>query len=491
MKKRKASTWRPRNLAAVLIAAALSAPPAMAANDAMVQLLKVLHDKGTIDAETYDMLKAAAKADDEQNAAGHTEIKAAASTLPKIETRGKLEVATHDGDFSWRIGGRTHLDGAVYGNDEGTNALGNPRRTAMAGGTDMRRARLELAANLWRVWNLRLQYEFTGSGAGGIRDAWIRYLVKGSQPGYIQVGNFKEPFSLDELNSSNSDPFIEQALPNVFYLSRLIGIQGSTWGRTWTLTGGVFGDNIAPGANQPGCTGSGCTGNDTEGYSFTGRFTWSPIHSESSDRVLHFGLAGSWRRPDMGNVVRYAARPESFVARDALIDTGSIGRVEAIRRVGVEAAGNYGPLSLQGEYFYNGLERDGPNVRDVDFDGWYILGTYVLTGESRVYKFEEGVFDNPKPRRIVGKGGIGAWELAMRYSAVDLEDAEIATANCRVTPAATITCGSQSNFTFGVNWYPNTNLKFMANYVKVLDLDGGLFDGASPDIFQLRAQAYW
>jgi hypothetical protein len=31
----------------------------------------------------------------------------------------------------------------------------------------------------------------------------------------------------------------------------------------------------------------------------------------------------------------------------------------------------------------------------------------------------------------------------------------------------------------------------MANYVKVLDIEGGEFNDAEPDIFQLRAQAYW
>ena len=35
------------------------------------------------------------------------------------------------------------------------------------------------------------------------------------------------------------------------------------------------------------------------------------------------------------------------------------------------------------------------------------------------------------------------------------------------------------------------NFRFMANYVKVPDLKGGDFNGAEPDAFMLRAQAYW
>jgi phosphate-selective porin OprO and OprP len=164
--------------------------------------------------------------------------------------------------------------------------------------------------------------------------------------------------------------------------------------------------------------------------------------------------------------------------------------VDSFARYGLEAAGNYGPLSLQGEYFLTEVERDGLNA-DADFDGYYVFGTWVITGESRTYKFEDGNFENPKPKSTVGMGGIGAWEVLARYSAVDLKDTALATTSCRVTPGAAVVCGEQEDVTLGLNWYPTTNFKFMLNYVHVLDIEGGRFDGASPDIFQARAQAYW
>jgi len=483
---------------AAIVLTTLSAP-LLAANDAMLQLLEVLYEQGTIDAETLEALKSAAKADDEQNAAGHGEIKAAAATLPKIETRGKLELATGDGAFTWRIGGRVHLDAAAYSNDDGVDTTGAQRTTALAGGTDFRRARLDITANLWRVWQAKFQYDFANSGSAGIRDAWIRYLIKGPQPGYLQVGNFKEPFSLDELTSSNNDPFIEQALPTVFYPSRMIGVQGSTWGHNlWTATLGLFGESVSSTGNQPGCgaaisssTGAitPCTGDDSEGFGLTGRVTLSPFHSESSDRVLHVGFAGSVRSPDDGDSLRFAARPESFIARDTLIDTGTITQVDDYTRLGAEAAGNYGPGWLQGEYFYTGVSR--ASRPDVSFDGFYVMGGWILTGESRPYKFEDGVFENPKPYGTVGMKGIGAWELVARYSALDLQDTDLASSSCDVTPAGSIVCGKQQDFTLGLNWYPTQNFKFMANWVHVLDLDGGRFNGASPDVYQVRAQAYW
>ena len=134
--------------------AAIVTTPAFAANDAMMELLKVLKDQGTISAEAYEQLKGAAKADDEQNTAGQSEIKAAAQNLPKIETKGKLEWGTPDGEFNWRLGGRIHLDTAFYDNDNGTT---------LTDGTDIRRARIEVNATLWRNWLFKFGYDFGGT----------------------------------------------------------------------------------------------------------------------------------------------------------------------------------------------------------------------------------------------------------------------------------------------------------------------------------------
>jgi phosphate-selective porin OprO and OprP len=485
-------------LAGALAALLAATSPAYAANDAMLQLIEALHAKGTIDDQTYESIKLAARADDEQNTASTNEVNAVAKTLPKIETRGKLEVGTPAGDFVWRIGGRTHLDSVWYGNDRGTDT-----RTTMANGTEFRRARLDVTATLYRAWQIKFQYDFVNSGTAGIRDAYIRYnRTVGAFPSYAMVGNFKEPFSLEEYTSSNNITFMERALPNVFAPSRKIGIGLGTSGHNlWAVQGGLFGEGVAIENNQPGCSAAFtvdalgnitpsrnpsvvCTnGKHNEGYAGVGRIVLSPIHSDTSDRVLHFGIASEIRRPDDGDAVRFRQRPESNLG-DRLIDTGAIAMVDDTIKVGVEAAGNYGPLSLQGEYMRTDVQRAG-NLAEPSFDGWYVMGTWVITGESRIYKFPDGVFENPKPSRIVGQGGIGAWELTTRFSSLDLND---------VDNGVRFDGGEQENFTVGMNWYPTPNLKFVANYTRVMDLEdanAGSFDGVEPEIFALRAQAHW
>jgi phosphate-selective porin OprO/OprP len=139
--------------------------------------------------------------------------------------------------------------------------------------------------------------------------------------------------------------------------------------------------------------------------------------------------------------------------------------------VGAEIATVQGPFSAQAEYITTSVQRDAD--RDLDFDGWYAQASYFLTGESRQYK--DGKFARVTPKSIVGEGGIGAWELALRFSTLDLSDADI-------------DGGEADSVTLGMNWYPTPTLRFTANYVDVLDVEGGANDGDEPSVLQLRSQ---
>jgi phosphate-selective porin OprO/OprP len=380
-------------------------------------------------------------------------------SLPEIDTKGKLELRSKDGDFVWRLGGRVQADAALYQNDQ-DSGLGS--------GSEFRRARLEMGGTLWRAWDFMLQYDFTDTGEEGIRDAFIRYT--GFKP-YgvtgITAGQFKEPFSLEELTSSKYITFMERALPNVFAPARNRGASVSTaFADMVTGSVGFFGEGVDSDETD---------GDDnSEGYATTGRLTFSPIHTAT--QVVHLGAAGSWRAVDEADMLRFRQRPESHVTDVRLVNTDFID-ADDFTRFGGELAGVYGPFSLQGEYMRADVNRQlgGENLT---FDGWYVYGTWFLTGESRAYEFDKGAFGNIKPTRVVGKGGIGAWELAARYSALDLND-------------DAVLGGEQRDITLGLNWYPNSNLRFLLNYVRVLDIDEGPADGAAPDVAQVRAQVHW
>jgi phosphate-selective porin OprO/OprP len=192
---------------------------------------------------------------------------------------------------------------------------------------------------------------------------------------------------------------------------------------------------------------------------------------------VHLGAAGSWRTPDDADTIRFRQRPESHVTDVRLVNTGAID-ADDFTRGGAEAAAVLGPFSLQGEYIGAHVNRQTPGAPDVWFDGWYALGSWFLTGESRAYEFERGAFGNVKPQRVVGQGGIGAWELLARYSNIDLLDEDIEG-------------GEQDDLTIGLNWYPTSNLRLLLNYVRVLDVNGGSSARVEPAAFQARAQVHW
>lgn len=427
------------------------------------ELLDILMKNGAITKSQYgDLAKSRA-------ATGSADTKHAASEPAKVETKGKLEWGTADGNFTWRLGGRLHLDGTFYSNDDGTEERS---------GVDARRARVELQGTLYKNWMWKLDYEFgqTEQVKQGFRDAYIRYLMKDAIPGFptfVTIGQFKEFFGLEHANSSNHQVFVERALVSrVFHDfaeasdGRRMGVAVQTSGHDlWTAGFGVFGKNIS--------------GDSTDEFNdpiaVEGRATLSPIHTDTA--ALHFGFAGNWIKLDNPAHARFSQRPEARIGAERFVDTGVISNADDVNRWGMEAGGIYGPVWLQSEYLRTDVHRRGGGDT-VTVDGWHTDIGWVLTGESRGYDWHQGVFLNPKPRANCCGDGWGAWELAARYSVLDLNNLDIQG-------------GRETNFTAGVHWFVNPNFAFKFDWTKVVDINGGKYDGATPSEFLMRAQAFW
>lgn len=414
-------------------------------------LINMLHENGMVTDEQYGRLMdelATNKAASEQEKAAIDE-KLAEATKPsdvEISTQGGLTLKTRDGQFSTKVGGRLQVDAATYG--------GSPD---MGDGTDIRRARLYLSGTLFRDWGYKLEYEFDNSS---ITDAFITY--DGFENYQITVGNFKDPFSLDFMIGANSTMFMERALPTAFNAGRHIGVMGARNSQYWTLAAGVFGESVSDTRTQAQRA-------RDEGWGWSTRGTLSPINEPG--KLLHIGLGLNYRDLQPNNEVQFSQAAESNVSGVRIVDTSAIDNADSMLKTGLELATVIGPFTAQAEYIRTSVDRD--NIRNADFDGWYVQSSYLLTGESRPYK--NGVFGGIKPNHRVGDGGIGAWEVALRYSSLDLND-------------GAINGGEADSMTLGLNWYPVPMLRFSADYVQVLDIDGGLYDGKKPNVFQVRSQ---
>jgi phosphate-selective porin OprO/OprP len=214
------------------------------------------------------------------------------------------------------------------------------------------------------------------------------------------------------------------------------------------------------GSNQPG----------DDPIGIAGRFLYMP---KMGDNQLHLAASVAYEDVRDYNVKRFRDRPEARADGNRLIDTGNITDVDTTMKMGLEAAYQAGPFHMVAEYFNVDVERDAGE--EPSFSGYHIYGVWTVTGEQRGYR--NGVFRSLKP----GSPDRGAWEVALRYSSVDLNDAGFQG-------------GEQDNITFGVNYYPNANVRFMLNYIMVDVKDSGATVGGvvvgdeSPNILIGRAQ---
>ena len=395
------------------------------------------------------------------------------------DTRG-VGYNTDDKDVQFRIGGRYQEDFSTASTSPRLRS-GSTTPLVGADGIDSRRAYFEAYLTLRDGISAAFQYDFANA-TQPITDAVVSYHGIDSNVIYT-IGNFKEPFSLNQLISDNNTLFTERSLMDGFSPGRNFGGAISTYGDKWTATGGVFAGN----ANNT------LTDN---GYAGTARVTYAPILEKT--QLLHFGVAGSYRSLDQsGTTGALSSRPEDFLER-ALVNTGTLNRADALERINGEALYQFANVRLQGEYTFVNVTGTGA-TGDRSFQGGYVEGGWVINGAGRPYRIsqpygsEAAILQGVQvedPQRV-SNGGIGVWELGLRYSALDLN-------NRSNSALSRVAGGSEQDFTAGLNWYPDRNIRMMADYVhgwvspaaSIAEISAVRREVQS-DAFVSRMQVYW
>ncbi|MCW8955609.1 MAG: porin, partial [Gammaproteobacteria bacterium] len=285
--------------AIILLLSGLISAPVMAADDDFFKLLDMLRDNNSLTQKQYDAI--VESIEDKESNADNAGV--------MVATEGGLELGSYDGQFSFELGGRLMIDLAAYQQD--SIALGN--------GTGLRRARLEAEGVMYSNWGYEFGVDFA-DGDADVKDAYIEYL--GEFDSSTKMGQFKEPFSLEELTSSRYITFMERALPNEFAPGRNIGVGMSHLGEGWTAAYGLFGEAFDDDAADEG----------DEGWGVTGRFTYAPWQEDR--KALHLGLALSQRTPDDESEIKFNSRPESHITDIKYLDTGNIADVDQVSLYG-------------------------------------------------------------------------------------------------------------------------------------------------------------
>ncbi|GLI33909.1 OprO/OprP family phosphate-selective porin [Desulforhabdus amnigena] len=418
------------------------------------KIIEILRANGQISEEQYkELVKEAGKEESKPNDF-------------RVYWKEGIRFESEDRKTEIKAGGVIQTDWAAFDPDEEVDAAFSDDDID-GHGVEFRRARLFVEGTIYENYEFKSEFEFA-EGDVDFTDVWLG-MKNIPYVGRIRVGHQKEPFSLEELTSSKFITFMERGLPNAFSPGRNTGLTLSnqelnglmTWAMGAFYETDDFGDSFA----------------DFSDYQATARITGLPWYCEDGRELVHLGLSYSHKFRDSDETtVRFSARPEAHLTDARLADTGSIA-TDGVDLFNPEFAMVYGPFSLQGEYFQALVDSEADDY--TDFYGFYVFASYFLTGEHRPYKTSSGAFDRVKPRQNFNpvKGGWGAWELGVRYSRLDLNDAGI-------------TGGREQNYTFGLNWYPNPNMRVMFNYVlaQIEDREDLGIDDADVNIFESRFQ---
>ena len=427
------------------------------------------------------------------------------TVVPKL-SNGRPTFATADGNFTAGVKAVVMFDAASYMQKDRLPATVTNRD--LNDGTNFRRARFGIDGTLFKDFSYGLLYEFGGSGAeepGRIQEAFFQY--NGLKPFRFRLGAFEPNVGLAAASSTSGIALMER--PSVAEIARNVAAGDARSAFQVTATGALGEGDTSMSTNwfvSTALTGNvvaqaNANGGGGEQQAWLGRVALAPSFpgglrahlGANAQYVFHAAdstgpSAAAGRYP-----IQLRDRPELRVDGTRLVDTGAIDTNHA-SVYGAEAALGYRSFLVEGEYFKFDFDRRRTGAAvlgDPDFDGWYVQGSWVLTGEQRAYNAGEARFDAPKPAYNfnAAAGTWGAWEVAARYSVVNLD--WNAGRPGFATPAGGIRGGEQKITSVGVNWYLNPTIRMMLNYLHV-DVDrlnaAGAQVGQKYDAVALRTQ---
>ena len=273
----------------------------------------------------------------------------------------------------------------------------------------------------------------------------------------VQVGHFKQPFSLDENTSAVDLDFV--------YRSRAAAqlAPGRDWGVM--VHGRLLRSTISYEAGRFDHDGRNArTDNPNRVYgntTFAGRVTAQPFRHRKTSSLseLEVGVAGT-----ESDVPEGFASIRGRTALDAPFFPADLWVQGRRQRLGLEARWQPGPYSVKAEYIRVSTERAGQGVDDRDLSpliasGWYVSGTWAVTGEAKADGLD-------RPRTSILRGGVGTIELAARIEALGFRSAASGEPPS-TSPRADVIAGNRDRVvTLGVNWFPLRWIKIQANLLR-------------------------
>jgi phosphate-selective porin OprO/OprP len=132
-----------------------------------------------------------------------------------------------------------------------------------------------------------------------------------------------------------------------------------------------------------------------------------------------------------------------------------------------------GPFGLLAEYVESSQQIAGSGrSANISNHAWQVAGSWVLTGERKSYK---GVTPNKSLEGGKNGTGLGAWEVAARYTGLDVDPTVFALKFADSAKAAK----AARAWAVGLNWYPIRNARLSFDFEQT-HFQGGAAQGNRP-----------
>lgn len=385
-----------------------------------------------------------------------------------VATDGGLQVNTTKAPYWFNISGVAKLDSRTYTGNDRTTASGVGGLGTYMSSVFIRDLGLSFEGGIGQNYSYTVELNFDADeNETKIDYAYLTYYgFNHLLPNLsFSLGQVVPGFCLNCASSSKWSTFMERSMgTNTFGPQAGIGLNSNTYNDHYSATIAIT-QQPKSGTRIRNIYGQSIDTHDL--WQASMRLTWAPINQIG--RVLQVGLSAHIQEY-ANNGKRFIAVPEmrsrnsTSLLNTTTYYTSSFGSSGAApnnnqlwisatnqKTVDWEITGVYGPWSGEAEYQRAFIARgnvdgvsQGPNLQ---FYGYHAQASYILTGETRPLKTANGTLGQIKP-----KSKCGAWEVGARYSFITLNNKDI-------------TGGKANNTTVAINWYPNKNVKFMAEYV--------------------------
>ena len=428
---------------------------------------------------------------------------------------GRLQITSADGRFSAALRGLFQFDTGYYSQSRAASLLPAAYGPDLSSGSNFRRAYIGLSGKLFSDWSYNLNGDFGGSGGTEtplhIQSIYLQY--DGLAPWAFRVGAFPAPANIEDGTASGDTIFLERNSPSDLQRN-IAGGDGRDAFTVLYAGPTIFGalsytGNKVQDGTKALAAGTAVAANFDEQQAAVGRLSWLAVVTPDVKWLVGVNGTHVFKLPDLisnGTIANLSNTPgagalHALTLSDppeltvdsngtALASTGALpaGR---LTQWGAETAlqvdefygqaGYYGFQLSRSPLAYNQFTASGVSAPAIvrptgnNFSAWYVQGTWTLTGETKAYNAATGAFTPPKPAHpfALDGSGLGAWEIAARYSDLNLNDNVVDPANVvtgwtgtskTFTYYNTVRGGDQRIATLGLNWYPNSVIRFALNY---------------------------